>query len=352
MIHKNINTMKKGRVAWECPSNIALVKYWGKIGDQLPSNPSVSMSLKYAVTRTKIDWIYNKGGGSAVYFFLDGKEVDKFRLRIVGYLERLSVEWPWLNDVSMSIMSENTFPHSAGIASSASAMGSLALCVMDIMQEVSGARVEKHDFFSMASEVARRGSGSAARSVYGGITCWGKNSRVDEADDRFAVPLKVHPVFDRLKDAVLMVDSGVKAISSSRGHQLMEKHPYAQARFKQAEMHAEQIIDALYQGSWIDFARIVEAEALSIHAMMMTAEQPYLLWKPNTIALMEKITMLREQQGVKVCYSLDAGPNLHLIYLCQEYDKVRRFIADELRMLLQDGMWLDDEMGEGPVKIV
>ncbi|HKL32157.1 MAG TPA: hypothetical protein VJ919_06480, partial [Tangfeifania sp.] len=152
----------KYRSAWECPSNIALVKYWGKKSPQLPLNPSLSFSLKNAKTRTSVEII--QSGKLEVEFFFEGKP-SPFSERIQNYIDVLAKSENWIHDFSFRIESSNTFPHSAGIASSASAFGALALCLADLKKQVTGEKVETQNFFTQASEWARMGSGSACRSV-------------------------------------------------------------------------------------------------------------------------------------------------------------------------------------------
>src|SRR5690606_22821198 len=105
-----------------------------------------------------------------------------------------------------------------------------------------------------------------------------------------------------------------KDVSSRAGHALMEGNPYAHARYEQANTHITDMLQALENGDINAFGRIVEKEALTLHALMMTSEPSYLLMRPNTLAIIERIRSLRETKGVPVCFTLDAGPNVHLLY--------------------------------------
>ena len=122
-----------GEVAWRSPSNIALVKYWGKYGRQLPSNPSISFTLKNAHTNMRMK--YSSGNGAVTLYF-EGERNEQFEQRIKRYIKSINDIYPFLENVDLEIHSENSFPHSAGIASSASAMSALALCLCSIEKKV------------------------------------------------------------------------------------------------------------------------------------------------------------------------------------------------------------------------
>src|SRR5690606_20339584 len=115
------------KIGWRCPSNIAIVKYWGKKGMQIPCNPSVSMTLSEAFTEIKLETFEKKNEGVELEYFFEGERNDSFQKRVVTYLETNMKHFPYLNEVALRIHSHNSFPHSTGIASSASAFGAIAL---------------------------------------------------------------------------------------------------------------------------------------------------------------------------------------------------------------------------------
>ncbi|PKQ62754.1 hypothetical protein BZG02_11145 [Labilibaculum filiforme] len=341
-----------GSIGWESPSNIAFIKYWGKKGNQLPCNPSVSMSLKNSVTRSWLTY-KPKETGNQLHFLFEGKKQVLFEERITKFFGNLSDHFTFLNDYQISISSENTFPHSAGIASSASAMSSIALCLCSMEEEIAGIKMTEKEFFQKASLVARLGSGSASRSVYGGFVTWGASDSFSKSSDEHAVPFSkyVHPIFQDFQDAILMVSSKKKEVSSSVGHQLMENHPYASARFAQANTHFESMLGALRSGDLKTFIEIMENEALSLHGLMMNSSPSYTLLKPNTFELMERIRSYRLSSNIPVGFTLDAGPNIHLLYPKSESQKVMSFINSELSPFLENGKYIVDEKGDGPRKI-
>ena len=339
--------MKK--VEWSSASNIALIKYWGKHGNQLPANASLSMTLKNSVSRTLVTAVESENP-STLKFFFEGKPAPEFESKIEVFLGKINDRFSFLKHSSIVIESWNTFPHSAGIASSASAMSALALGVCDISGDW---KQDPNTFFRKASEIARLGSGSASRSVYGGFSVWGKTSLVTGSSDEYAVPLgfEVHPVFRRLRDSVLIVSSAKKKISSTAGHQLMNHHPYAVERYKLAEKNMGLLLEALETGNTGDFVRVTENEALGLHSLMMSSDPGFMLIEPGTIQIINKVRDYREKTGKFVCFTLDAGPNVHLLYPETEDQEIKDFINSELLQHCENKKVLWDECGDGPVKL-
>jgi len=345
-----VKQKNKYRSEWECPSNIALIKYWGKKTPQLPLNPSVSFSLQNAKTKTSIE--IPQSNNRKVEFIFEGKS-SAFGERIRNYFDVLAKDEKWLNDFSFHIESSNTFPHSAGIASSASAFGALALCLTDLKNQVEENEVSTSNFFSKASELARLGSGSACRSVYPQFAIWGEFAEISGTSNHHAVPVSenIHADYFTLHDAILLVDSTKKKVSSSAGHQLMNDHPFREARIKQANNHTHEILQAMKTGDHEQFFKITEKEALSLHSMMMTSEPPYLLLHPNSLAIIRKIQDFRRQTNLPVGFTIDAGPNIHFLYFEKDKNEVHRFIKNELMKFTENGNWLDDQIGNGPKKL-
>lgn len=338
---------------WKSPSNIALIKYWGKSGNQLPANASLSITLKEAYTLTRIKAGFIQGGsGPEVEFRFEGEKNEAFGGRIESFLKSVVPHFAFLKEVRLEIESGNNFPHSAGIASSASAMSALALCLCSLEKEITGREISREAFLQKASFISRIGSGSACRSVYGGISVWGKHTSVEGSDDAFAVPLsfELNPLFSDIRDTILIVDPGQKKVSSSVGHNLMKGHAYAAARYTQAASNLTALLLALKQGDWETFSLITENEALSLHAMMMTSRPGYLLMHPNSLNIIEKVTDFRKQSGSAVCFTLDAGPNVHLLYPAGEADKIKPLV-EELKDYCYKGTAIEDTMGSGPEKL-
>ena len=122
-------SLEPGEVHWRSPSNIALIKYWGKHGRQLPRNPSISFTLNNAFTDTTLQYVAKQGNDQLINlsFNFSGAPNEAFRLKMVKFLESIVDIFPFLRQLDLKIDSYNSFPHSAGIASSASSMSALAL---------------------------------------------------------------------------------------------------------------------------------------------------------------------------------------------------------------------------------
>jgi diphosphomevalonate decarboxylase len=147
----------------------------------------------------------------------------------------------------------------------------------------------------------------------------------------------------------LLVDKGEKIVSSSVGHGLMENHPYAKTRFEQAPINLALLKSTLIEGNLTLFNEIVESEALTLHAMMMTSNPYFMLFKPNTVEIIQKVWKFREQSKLHLSITLDAGANVHLLYPEAEKEAILRFINDELVGLCQNGQYICDKVGNGPV---
>jgi len=335
---------------WRCPSNIALVKYWGKRNFQKPMNPSLSFVLQNSFTETSVE--LHKDGDQKVEFYFEGVASD-FGERIEKYLDHLSSKLPWINKYNFLINSTNSFPHSAGIASSASSFGALALCLTELDFMFSEKEIQSPDFWQKASELARMGSGSACRSVFPEFAIWGKNQLFESCSDDYANHLMegVNPIFQGLRDAILMVDSGTKKVSSSVGHQLMEAHIFQRSRIAQAFENLNELYLALLTGNQEKLIEVAENEALSLHAMMMTSNPSFLLLKPNSLELITRIRRFREKTKIQAGFTVDAGPNIHLLYFQENELDVKAFIERELLAFCENGKWIDDQIGKGPERL-
>lgn len=343
---------------WQAPSNIALVKYWGKYEPQIPANPSLSFTLSNCKTKTKVT-LAEKSQGSKSHgadslsevsefsfdFMFEGTAKPDFHPKIDAFFKRVHTYLPFLNAYHFSIESENSFPHSSGIASSASAMAALSLCLLELSGEFS----EKGaSFFEKASFLARLGSGSAARSIQGPLMQWGQTPSIIGSSDLTALRYShVHEVFTSFQDSILLVDKGAKVVSSTVGHGLMENHPYAAARFEQAHHQIAALAKAMKSGDLTSFIHIVEQEALTLHAMMLSSSPYFILMKPNTLAIIEKVWAFRKETSVPLCFTLDAGANVHLLYPEQHKEVVSQFIENELVAHCENEQYICDSVGAG-----
>ena len=343
---------EKGSVSWESPSNIALVKYWGKYGEQLPKNTSLSFTLSNCKTTTKLHYTKKEEGDFSFEVRLDGKLQPDFRPKIKTFFERIEAYLPFLRSYHFEIETSNSFPHSSGIASSASGMSALALCLLSIEKDLNPEMTDAF-FKEKASFLSRLGSGSASRSIEGPLVVWGEHHAIPGSSNLYATRYegKVHPVFENYQDTVLLVDVGQKKVSSTVGHNLMHNHPYAEKRFAQAQDNIVKLQAILANGDLDEFVKLVESEALTLHAMMLTSMPYYILMSPNTLQIIEAIWEYRKATGSKLCFTLDAGANVHLLYPEAEKDAVLELIKDKLVVYCQKGQYLCDNVGLGAKNI-
>jgi len=347
--------LETGAVHWQSPSNIAIIKYWGKHGQQLPQNPSLSFTLQNALTETKLSYAPKDtpSTGIELDFWFEEQQNDVFGAKVSKYLEQLIPTFPFLEQLSLKIQSVNSFPHSAGIASSASSMSALALCLCTLEDYFFDTLGDDDAFDRKASNIARLGSGSASRSIYAGAAVWGQTSLVDGSSDEYAVSVeeRLHPIFKNFHDDILIVSDAEKPVSSRAGHALMNDNPYAQTRYAQANQRLVDLLAALESGDLEKFGEITENEALTLHGLMMTSNPSYLLMEPKTISIIQAIRRYREETKIPVFFTLDAGPNVHMLYPEESISEVRGFIHSELASLLHEGAYIPDFVGTGPEEV-
>ncbi len=342
----------QGKVGWQSPSNIALVKYWGKKGKQIPQNPSISFTLSECCSETFIS--FEKADRLDFRFFFEGKENPAFGAKIEKFLLDYQVFFPFINQLALTVESRNTFPHSSGIASSASSMSAFVMCLLDIESKLVGPSTGSGSLdLCKASYLSRLASGSAARSVYPKMALWGATDCYKDSSDEYAVSLAddIHPVFKTYRDSILIVSGEQKSVSSRAGHALMDGNPYAPARYAQANENIKNLLSALQSGDLDTFIIITESEALQLHALMMCSNPSYILMKPNTLNLINEIREFRQETKIPLCFTLDAGPNVHLLYPESEAEKVEDYIKNVLADYCDRDRWIADHVGEGPKKL-
>lgn len=341
-----------GSFTWTAPSNIALVKYWGKKKNQIPANPSLSFTLSHCKTITSLAFTKKENDGNFSFELLfEGQPKEDFKPKIQKFMERIAAYVPFIQDYHFTIDTQNTFPHSSGIASSASGMAALAMNFMSLEKTLRPDMTDDY-FYQKASFLARLGSGSACRSIKGSIVAWGEQQHIEGSSDLFGVafPYPVHGIFNNYQDTILLVDKGEKEVSSTVGHDLMHNHPFAATRFAQAHENLDKLKAVFEEGNLDEFIAIVESEALTLHAMMMTSMPYFILMKPNTLQIINAIWKFRKETQTPVCFTLDAGSNVHVLYPENVSGTVLQFIKDKLVGYCQNGQYICDEIGNGAIQ--
>tara|TARA_B100000963_G_scaffold96306_1_gene83058 strand:- start:242 stop:1318 length:1077 start_codon:yes stop_codon:yes gene_type:complete len=333
-----------GKITAQSPSNIALVKYWGKKDIQIPTNPSISFTLENCHTKTSLE--FKKSSDFKVNLFVEGNEKPSFLPKIEQFLNRIKPYCPYIFEYELNINTQNTFPHSSGIASSASGFSALSMCIVQLEKSLTD--FDERLKLQKASFLSRLGSGSASRSIYGPMAIWGNNDQINDSYDQYAISHSdIHPVFKDYQDTILLVDKGAKQVSSSVGHQLMHNHPYASQRFSQANNHIEKMIEILKKGDLEEFISITELEALTLHAMMMTSNPYFILIKEGTLSIINKIWEFRNASNTPLSFTLDAGANVHLLYPSSYKQNVLDFIESELVVFCENQQYICDVVGQG-----
>lgn len=338
-------------VTWRSPSNIALIKYWGKHGIQLPRNPSLSLTLSECYTQMRLTVEPVREGGKLEVLY-DGVPRPAFGSKILSLFKLVSDRYNWLTTSNIVIDSFNTFPHGAGIASSASAMSALALCIEDIDLQLRGSTDSIE--LNRVSETARLGSGSACRSIFPSMALWGADENINGSSDLYAIPWEsqIDPFYKDYCDSILIIHDGEKSVSSTAGHELMNSLPFADIRYDVARKNLHTLIEVLKVKDRVEeFNRLCEYEAMQLHALMMSGESPYILMAPNTISAIQKIWQYRIESGNPVCFTLDAGPNVHVLYPQSHASVIREWLENELTPFCVEGRMIHDRVGAGPLKI-
>ncbi len=281
--------------------NIALIKYWGDrdVDLHIPANGSISINLADLNTRTTAAFSTDLPGDDIL---IDNQPaMESTRSRVSQFLDRFRKLYR-VNGY-FQIESANNFPSSAGIASSASAFAALSLAA----SAAYGLNLNEAEL----SRLARLGSGSACRSIPAGFVEWQTGT---DHESSFAYSIAPPSHWD-LVDCITIVDDRAKSVSSLQGHIMAATSPLQTARIKHTESRLFDCRQAIAQRDFDLLARVVELDSNMMHAVMMTSNPPLLFWLPATVAVMQFVIDGRKK-GLPVCYTIDAGANVHV--LCEE----------------------------------
>ena len=286
------------------PSNIAFIKYWGNRDDELrlPANDSLSMNLGDLHTTTTVAFDENLERDEVA---IDDRPAEEAaRARVSGHLD-LVRDYARLRGVPARVVSRNNFPVGAGIASSASGFAALTMAAC----AAAGLDLTERE----VSALARRGSGSASRSVPGGYTEWITGHTNASSYARTVAPADHWD----LRDVVVVVSREHKAVGSSRGHGLVISSPLHKARVAAVPAMLDACKRALMACNLGAMGALIEQDSVMMHAVMMTSRPALYYWTPETMAVIQSVQRWRAE-GTPVYYTIDAGPNVHLI--CEAKD--------------------------------
>ncbi len=314
-------------------ANIAFIKYWGNrdAALRLPANGSISMNMAGIETRTTVIFDEQLGRDQLV---INGEEQEGAPLaRVSRHLDHIRNRAEL--SAHASVTSSNTFAMGTGLASSASAFAALTVAGC--------AAAGLHMSEAALSAVARLGSGSASRSVPGGFVEW----RMGEDHDTSYAASIASPDHWKLVDLIAIVSEEHKAVGSTAGHDAAETSPLQRARVADAPRRLDICRAAILARDFEAFASIVEHDALMMHAVMMSSQPPLLYWRPATLQIMQNVVDWRDREGLPVCYTIDAGPNVHVVTTRENAGVLK----ERLEVLVGDGNILDAMPG-GPAHLV
>lgn len=305
--------------------NIAFIKYWGNRDDtlRLPANGSVSMNLAALETRTHV--LFREELASDIVLVNETPMVGAGLARVSRFMDNVRV----LAGIPFyaEIHSENNFPMGAGIASSAAAFAALALAA----GTAAGLSLSEAEL----SRLARLGSGSASRSIPEGYCEW-----LPGSSDEDSISVSLAPASHwALTDLIAVVSHSHKKVGSGVGHQSAGTSPYQAARVADAPNRVENCRRAILEKDFDALAEVSERDCILMHAVMMTQNPPLFYWEGPSIDLMKRVTELRAD-GVPCFYTLDAGPNVHVI--CPESS------VSQVREMLLSAPGVEQVLSSGP----
>lgn len=288
--------------------NLAFIKYWGNRDDRLrlPVNSSVSMNLDGLQTQTTVEWDENLEADTLILNgnYDTGRALERVSAHLDVIRQRLGLS------VRASVLSANNFPMGTGIASSASSFAALTVAAVT----AAGEQLSERELTTLA----RRGSGSASRSVPGGFVQWNKG---DSHETSYAESIAAPDYWD-IVDIIAVVSGQHKAVGSTEGHQTANTSDLQAARVVGADERLRVCCEAILTRDFTSFAEVVELDSNLMHAVMMTSRPPLFYWLPATLAIMEQVRRWRAD-GLQVCYTLDAGPNVHCICVRKDAEYVK-----------------------------
>jgi diphosphomevalonate decarboxylase len=279
-------------------ANIAFIKYWGNVDNKLriPTTGSISMNLAGLETRTTVEFSPDFKGDKLV---LNGEDLIGEGLARVSHLLDKVRKKAKINDYA-HVMSENNFPTGSGIASSASAFAALSLAA----SKAAGLSLKMDDL----SRLARTSSGSASRSIPGGFVEWIPGDNHETSLSHTIAP----PDHWALADCVAIISQAHKETGSTDGHAIAHTSPLQTARIADASRRLNICRQAILDRDFSTFAEIVELDSNMMHAVIMTSTPNLMYLEPTTLTVIEAVKGWRKN-GLEVCYTIDAGPNIHVI---------------------------------------
>jgi diphosphomevalonate decarboxylase len=321
------------------PANIAFIKYWGAsdLEKAIPTNPSISMTLEHCVSKCTVEVLNHEGEDEVWLAEPDGgfgTPEAGFAQRVRDHLGRIR-RWAGREE-AVRVATRNSFPTAGGLASSASGFAALTLAAAGAYGKGDAA---PHELSLLAR---RSGSGSAARSVFGGYVEWPRPKAGSGEEDSYAAPIAKAEHWD-LHDVIAVVEIGPKTVSSLEGHRRAPTSPYYTRRQELLPERLDKVRRAIKDRDLAALGPVLEEEAVDLHLIAMSSHPPIFYWSPGTVAVLRAVRELR-QEGLAAWTTMDAGANVHVICDAESSDDV----ADRLESLPAVGFVIQDGVGGGP----
>lgn len=302
------------KIRVQAPSNIALIKYMGKTSSQTnhPTNASFSYTLDHLLSTVEID--YSPGKDSWNWEMLESSAPftmsDKGRAKFVGFAQRLADQFGIPGQYILK--SGNNFPAACGIASSASSFAALTLAMAEVRKAVRG----EPSTPSELSKLSRLGSGSSCRSFFRPWSLW----KTDGAE-------AITTPYEKLEHDVVIVNGEEKLVSSSEAHLRVSSSLLFEGRVARAERRLRELLDSFQTRDWEKSYQMVWEEFWDMHALFETSRPTFGYMNPRSISVLEQSRDLWFTQKDGPLITMDAGPNVHLLWRPDQKQVRSKFVA-------------------------
>lgn len=295
----------------KAPANIALIKYMGKEGGNVPYNVSLSYTLEDLYTEVSLRLIANSTKENKDSFV----NPDFSEAEVGRFLKHLNRIKNILNFKDCFIVtSHNSFPKSAGIASSASSFAALTTCAFKAISDIRNTQLPSKEFMS---EVSRIGSGSSCRSFFSPWCIW-------KIEDGVSVVEKLEIPFE-LDHQLVLVDTKTKKVSSSEAHQRVKTSLLMGGRAERANARCQRLLRALKNEKWDESYQVCWEDFWDMHALFETSNPSFGYMLPKTLEILRKVHSFWEKNGDGPIATVDAGPNVHLLWRKDNKEMVEKF---------------------------
>lgn len=303
----------------QAPANIALIKYMGKRDEKsnLPDNASLSYTLNNLLSTVQLEQV---DAGKDSWEPLPQPGTLPLPLsaagqaRFLAHLQTIKARFGY--EGSFILRSCNNFPHSSGLASSASSFAALTLCAAKALSELTQKPLPS---IEEQAGWSRQGSGSSCRSFYDPWVLWQGDT--------------VKPVafpYQQLLHQVIVISNQEKEVSSSLAHKRVRTSPHYEGRSEKAETHLESLMRALTNQNWSEAYALCWQEFQDMHELFHTCEEPFSYMTNETRTVLEQLRAVWDKEGDGPLITMDAGPNIHLLYRPDQAACAQRFKQDYL----------------------